>query len=404
MSKTIEYTWFPLAMTNNTTPSPYVATSSSNYSSIYNPYLVFDGKLNSDSRWLANAPTGHITIDFGSIKLFNCLKYSCLTIVTEAYPKFVAIQGSIDGTNFIDIATFNGTNTSTEFMTIDFDNNTKYRYYRFNIKTNFGHTSYTGLTELVYGFTNKPTNKSLILHDGEYKKFNQTLPSDGGKPIVPLMKSATQDGVTISQSSIDGYYGYGAFGDSQWVSSSLASVTSPQWVTVDFGEGNKKVVASYEARAYLGDRYITKHKFQGSNDNINFVDLFDTTEPMTLTVKRYELNNETAYRYYRIYAYGSSGGNGRASLSKVQFFEKPTPIIYSYWSTVSSTLPNATQFLGQGMDIISPLLDRTLTELKPTTMTQRNDILSKNEIGKIYSKTIDLKKYFDIRSIRTEVK
>lgn len=73
------------------------------------------------------------------------------------------------------------------------------------------------------------------------------------------------------------------------------------------------------------------------------------------------------------------------------------------WSTVSNTLPNPTQFLEKGMNNLSPL-DRKVTQLEPIPMTQRNDILSSGEVGKVFSKEIDLKKYFDIRRTRTEVR
>lgn len=71
--------------------------------------------------------------------------------------------------------------------------------------------------------------------------------------------------------------------------------------------------------------------------------------------------------------------------------------------TVSNSLPNSTQFLEQGISL-APLFDREVTQLEPTDMTQRNDILVSGEVGKVLSKTLDLKKYFDIRSIRAEVK
>ncbi|MGE8033855.1 hypothetical protein [Lysinibacillus sp. NPDC093692] len=72
--------------------------------------------------------------------------------------------------------------------------------------------------------------------------------------------------------------------------------------------------------------------------------------------------------------------------------------------TVSPTLPTATQFIERGMDSLSPLFDREITTLMPTEMKQRIGVLEKDGVGKIFSKTIDLKKYFEIRTIRTEVK
>ncbi|OXS65586.1 hypothetical protein B1B04_24980 [Lysinibacillus sp. KCTC 33748] len=69
----------------------------------------------------------------------------------------------------------------------------------------------------------------------------------------------------------------------------------------------------------------------------------------------------------------------------------------------SNTLPSSTQFLEHGISL-PPLFDREVTELEPTEMTLKKDILVSGEVGKVFSKPIDLKKHFDIRAIRTEVR
>lgn len=75
------------------------------------------------------------------------------------------------------------------------------------------------------------------------------------------------------------------------------------------------------------------------------------------------------------------------------------------WQTVSTTLPSSEQFQEEGMDELTPLLDRQVTELEPISMEDKTNILFTNgEVGKVFSKTIDLNKYFDIRSIKIEVK
>lgn len=84
--------------------------------------------------------------------------------------------------------------------------------------------------------------------------------------------------------------------------------------------------------------------------------------------------------------------------------EEETMATPAHWQTVSTSLPTSTQFIEQGMDNLSPLLDRKVTELEPMPMTDKSEILGEGEVGKVFSKTIDLKKYFDIRSIRGEMK
>lgn len=81
------------------------------------------------------------------------------------------------------------------------------------------------------------------------------------------------------------------------------------------------------------------------------------------------------------------------------------PLIESFhWNIVSTLLPTTSQFLEQGMDNISPLLDRNITTLEPMKMIDKSEILDVDEVGKVFSKAINLKKYFDIRSMKVEVK
>ncbi len=72
--------------------------------------------------------------------------------------------------------------------------------------------------------------------------------------------------------------------------------------------------------------------------------------------------------------------------------------------TVSNSLPNATKFSKEGMDSLSTLFNRELTKLEPVSMVNESNILGDGDTGKVFTKTIDLKKYLDIRSIRTEVR
>ncbi len=85
-----------------------------------------------------------------------------------------------------------------------------------------------------------------------------------------------------------------------------------------------------------------------------------------------------------------------------QLIQKSTPVINPFWSDFSITPPSATQFSEHGMESLAPFA-RVVTALDPTEMTQKNDILGVGEVGKVFSKTIDLKKYLDIRSIKVEV-
>ncbi|UPW81590.1 discoidin domain-containing protein [Lysinibacillus sp. Ag94] len=407
MDKTIiEYTWFTLAMTSNTTPTPYVASASSSMSA-NPPYLAFDNMNTSDSRWISSSPICHITLDFGSVKLFNCLKYKCPSLVKEAYPKLVTIQGSNDGTNFIDIATFNGINTSTDFMIIEFENNTRYRYYRFNIKSNFGHTSYSGLNEIVYGFIKIPINKTLILHDGEYKKFNGYIPaippSVSSKTIIPAMTSNTSpSGKAFSNKNPESAF---RLFDGNYSSAYPMSYRQQDAIIgYNFMKEVKIVKYGLICAKYYG---LSAWKFEGSSDGVNWTTLDSQTGQSWNEggEKIYTITSSNYYERYRI-NFSKTQNFESTSFYELKMYEyiEEIPSIPYYWSTVSSTLPNSTEFLEKGMNNLSPLFDRTITQLEPIPMTQRNDTLVSGEVGKVFSKTLDLKKYFDIRTIRTEMR
>lgn len=157
-------------MTGNTTPSPYVVSSSSVYSTSYPAWKAFNNSIALESDgWLSSssASTGWIQIDIGKSILVNC--YSLVkTNVGNAnvLPKDFTLQGSNDGITFIDLHTANNqTNwTNEEVRFYNFNNINKYRYYRLNIKANNGH-AYTGVGELNFYAT---YSKVLILKNNQY--------------------------------------------------------------------------------------------------------------------------------------------------------------------------------------------------------------------------------------------
>ena len=86
-------------------------------------------------------------------------------------------------------------------------------------------------------------------------------------------------------------------------------------------------------------------------------------------------------------------------------YKKLNDINNEIWDSVATTLPSSQQFLEDGMDSLSPLLDRRVETLEPMQMDDvSSELIPQGDTGKIFSKTIDLKKYLDIRKIKVEVK
>lgn len=70
------------------------------------------------------------------------------------------------------------------------------------------------------------------------------------------------------------------------------------------------------------------------------------------------------------------------------------------WSNVSTTLPNSSVFNSNGMNSLTTLLDRRVTTLNLANMTRiKTDVVSTTMSVKVFSKTMNLDKYLDIRSL-----
>lgn len=131
-------------MTNNTTPSPYVASASNEGSGA--AYLAFD---KADSQWIANATTGFLKLDFGSA-VWAADEYRIDPQSTTRAPRNWTFEGSNDDSNWTTLDTQTGITTwvTGTPKTFTFTNSTKYRYYRLNISANNGDGSNLEIDEL----------------------------------------------------------------------------------------------------------------------------------------------------------------------------------------------------------------------------------------------------------------
>lgn len=153
------FTWYETNMTSNTSPSPLVASSSSEYNTTYQAWRAFDG-IKDVNAWLtvSNTTTGWIKLDFGRKVLMNVLKMTCrggtTDAITKAMPKDFEIYGSNDDSTYTLLGTINNqTNWSfLEERLFAISNSTEYRYLRLNILNNNGSTEYSNIGELIYGY------------------------------------------------------------------------------------------------------------------------------------------------------------------------------------------------------------------------------------------------------------
>lgn len=123
-------------MTANNAPAPYVATADSIHSNPYQPYMAFNSKEGDAGYcWHSLSAASHwLQIDYGTPKKINSFKMKGRKSYSQWYgqmPTSFKLQGSNDGTNFVDIKSFSGLSWGSS-IEVEFilDNPVEYRYYK----------------------------------------------------------------------------------------------------------------------------------------------------------------------------------------------------------------------------------------------------------------------------------
>lgn len=283
---------------------------------------------------------------------------------------------------------------------------------------NFGATSFDyGLPAGYEPWQKKEINKTFILSNGEYKKFSPERDATQDtytSNLIPVMTSNTTPSGTAFTSSFDGagYEAWRAFNDSLTDFHQNVAWAYPYNLGYIFANNTRKKVKMLSVTAEQAINMFTSFTLQGSNDtttgqNGTWSDIASYSS-LTWTnneKKSFMLETEVEYYAYRLLINtGSRSAYSTVNFALYGILTQGSPASPARWEAISITLPTQTQFSEQGMDSLSPLLDRNVTTLEPMAMVDKSDILGDGEIGKLFSNTIDLKKYFDIRSVRTEEK
>ncbi|QPA55689.1 discoidin domain-containing protein [Lysinibacillus sphaericus] len=270
-----------------------------------------------------------------------------------------------------------------------------------------GGGTYPTIISEVYLKTYLVPDKSMIYHNGEYKKFHpKILGKDTTINAVPNMTSNTAPTgkVTARGAYNPAWQAFDRNSSTYWYDNG-SSESNPSWLQYEFDSPKVINKIALDSLIITGSAYgIKEFTLLGSHDGLNYDSLLSVNNhPNRSTKEIYRFNNNNEYLFYKL-QFGLSHYNYSTLVSSFEMYEMTTPDAPYYWESFPNTDPSSSHFLDKSMDNLSPLLDRIVTTLEPTAMTQRNDILDIGEVGKMFSNTIDLKKYFDIRSIRTEVK
>lgn len=150
------YTDITPIMTSNTTPSPYVASASSisGNDARYNPYVAFNGTSSSvNDSWYSNGITfpQYLMLDFGAKTSMNAFTITINGTSVNVAPKDFTLEVSDDGSTFTVIKSFSETSwVNTTPKTFVLDKSYSYRYYKINIQSNNGSTTYVGISQLRF--------------------------------------------------------------------------------------------------------------------------------------------------------------------------------------------------------------------------------------------------------------
>lgn len=178
----------------------------------------------------------------------------------------------------------------------EFNNQTAYKYYKFVcIATNSGDDRWN-----ICGL------KLYRRDHGKHNFYN----------LVPTLSSNSQDGYEVTASSYYGsHYPYHAFDnssgvDNKWLSNS--GDVNEAWLKIELPEA--VAVDTFQIQSpneEYRDRAPKKFKIQGSNDDTFWTDLVSETNLSWAQnqIRKWNIENETAFRFYRIFIEESNGAN-----------------------------------------------------------------------------------------------
>lgn len=256
---------------------------------------------------------------------------------------------------------------------------------------------------------NAEVNKTLILHEDEYKKWNLKVSNSNGANLIPNMTSNTlPNGEAFGDSVLNTslYQYYYAFNNNDAQSFVSNSTSFPHHIGYKFDVPT--TIGGYTLRSRNFDAndltaMVKNWTFEGSNNKTDWT-ILDTRQDEKWIEKgknkTFVLPKPVTYMYYRINGTANNGfSQTLISIGRLELNEYIKGSSAGF-STVSSSLPTPNQFIEQGMDNLSLLLDRKIESLELGMMNVNS--YYPNIVGKIFNKNLDLVKYLDIKKINTK--
>ena len=306
-------------MTSNTAPYGEV-TASAVDSPTHDAYKVFDSSYSRDeNRWVTQANTSDSSWIQYAFNKPICIKKMMVHEYTDTVwnneqsnlrNTNVTLLGSNDNADWVDLATFlldksNG-NTDVYF---NVDNNDAYKYYRLSFSGPNGIGTYITIAELQ--FYGRSLNVSVP------KMTSNTAPY--GEVTASAVDSPTHDAYKVFDSSY-------SRDENRWVTQ--ANTSDSSWIQYAFNKPiciKKMMVHEYTDTVWNNEQSNLRNTnvtLLGSNDNADWVDLatFLLDKSNGNTDVYFNVDNNDAYKYYRLSFSGPNGIGTYITIAELQFY------------------------------------------------------------------------------------
>ncbi|ODV56600.1 SPRY domain-containing protein [Lysinibacillus fusiformis] len=259
--------------------------------------------------------------------------------------------------------------------------------YAMTIRANFGATpfqmipsnlpkntfSYDGSTNLT------SINKTLLLHEDKYKKWTESKKES----LIPILTSNTSAAGDVIMFRVDdtNYPAWRAFDGKKTLADAGTGYGRLFYCTgtagqpfIGFKFSKKKRVnfyritssCTYQKGTVIDPGSSNNFVFEASDDGVNWENL-DEQKNAGFTLpyisKEFIIDNNKSFFQYRIRSLTTV-----ISMSELEMYDIEES---EGWSVVSSTIPDSIELIEQGMDSLSPLLNRVAKEFNPIAMIKQ---------------------------------
>lgn len=291
-----------------------IPLSSSDYSATYNAAKAFDG--NDGTYWRGASSAGPEWIG-AELFFAKAVTKARIHTGTGYRPRAYAIEGSDDGTTWVEIAT-GELASSTGWQDVIFSNTVAYKYWRAYFTTRW--TTYYAVRDIEFyseydnDFSYTSGIKITFSHPIVTEPVDDPVSMTNYLPRLPETPLSSSD----YSATYDAAKAFDGLENTYWRGASSAG---PEWLGGDFGYS----LNISRVRMHVGNSYRPKDFIiEGSSDGISWVAVDSGQIAEEIGWQEFEVAGLTTYRYWR--AYFSNCWTSYYALRDVEFYE--TEVLY----------------------------------------------------------------------------